>query len=79
MWRHPISLRAEYNLSDRNTVWRGMRASRGGSTGYHCNIAKLLGVILPRKKKAKFRLTVKPFSEKLKRKSPGLRSKTIPV
>ena len=66
-WRHPRGSGAviDYILSDRNMVWRDMRASWGGSTGHHSVHAKLVGVVVPQKEpQAKWRLTVKVFSEK---------------
>ena len=74
-WRHPRGSGAviDYILSDRNTVWRDMIASWGGSTGHHSDHAKLLGVVLSPKEPGKTAFDGECFLRKsLKRKSPGL-------
>ena len=78
-WRHPRGSDAviDYILSDRNTVWRDMRASWGGSTGHHSDHAKLVGVVLPPEESGKMAFDGESFLRKSsKRKSPGLRFKT---
>ena len=77
-WRHRRGSGAviDYILSDRNTVWRDLRASWGGSTGHHSDHAKLVGVILPPKDPGKMTFDGEGLLRKsLKRKSPELRSK----